>query len=330
MNRFGALLLAAALSVSASYAAEDCAPLKVLASVDMVPLKSGRIAVPVTVGGQPTYFILATAVPMSSIREQIVAQNHYTSEHSAVKFVDLAGNTSDKLAVVPSFGLGRLSTGSTSLVMTEGNGLPLPDGSVTAGVLGADFLRGYDVDLDFGGNKLNLISRDRCDVDPVYWKSATMAKLPMTVTDKNKISFVMELDGHRLDTVLNTGVPMSTLNLRVARAVFDIDNDSPGNRPEGRLNKDTPLFSHRFQSLSAGDLKIENPRLVLLPPLADQKIRHLEFVTAVHFMPINQQPDLVLGMAELRHLHLYIDYHHQTLYMTPATPGGDMPGKSPN
>jgi len=41
---------------------------------------------------------------------------------------------------------------------------------------------------------------------------------------------------------------------------------------------------------------------------------------SMHRIPLKQQPDLVLGLRELRQLHIYIDYHHQTLYLTQATP----------
>jgi hypothetical protein len=320
MHRFAVLVCAAVLSVSSAFAAEECPPLKLVASVGMLPLKSGRVAIPVKVAGEEQYFVLATAVPMTSINRRYAEAKGFPREHSNVKFVDLGGEVADKLATVPSFGLGRLMAGSTSLVLTEGGGQPLPDGGFTAGVLGADFLRGYDVELDFGSLKLNLISRQHCNNEPVYWDSATMAKLEITVTDTDKISFPMELDGHRMQTVLNTGIPMSTLNMRVAKEVFGLDAGSAGNRPEGWLNKDTQLFSHQFQSLGAEGLKIDNPRIVLLPDLADQKIRHLQVMQSMHRIPLKQQPDLVLGLRELRQLHIYIDYHHQTLYLTQATP----------
>ncbi|MDE1986531.1 MAG: aspartyl protease family protein [Alphaproteobacteria bacterium] len=302
-----------------------------MASVDMVPLKNGRVMVPVNVAGREVYFVLATAVPMTSIDAALVDQLNVPREHSRVKFVGLSGEVSDTLATVPTFGIGRLKAESVELLVTDSHrnkaAMAEAGGLVPSGALGADFLRAYDVDLDFGANKLNLISRDHCEGNVVYWKSERLAKLPMLVMDNDKIAFSMNLDGHDLETILNTGVPMSTINMRTAKTLYDVDNDSPGNKVEGKLGDGTVLYSHVFKTLSAEGLAISNPKIVLMPNRAEQTIQHMRHGWRGPLLAPagQQQPDLVLGMAELRHLHVYIDYHYQTIYLTPADAGSSAP-----
>ncbi len=302
-------------------AGEQCPPLRVAASVAMITMPSGRVVVPMNVAGETHYFWISTATPYSSITASVAKAHQFPSEHSNIKFVDLNGQIYDKMTTVPSFGIGRLLSGSTRLLMIE-HDFPTANGITPDGTLGADFLRAYDVELDFGANKLNLISREHCDKEPVYWPSQTIARLPMLVTDSNKIAFKMTLDGHELQTILSTDMPGSTLKLSIAKSVFDVDNNSPDNKVVGKLADGTPLIAHRFQSLTVDGLVIANPVLVLMPSQADAEIEHLRNAhrgAGQTPLMLPQQPDLVLGMAELRHLHVYIDYHHQMVYLTPAS-----------
>lgn len=307
----------------------NCPPLHISASVDMITMPSGRVVVPVIVAGETHYFWVSTATPYSAIAASVAKAHNFPRQHSNVKFVDLSGDLYDKMTTVPSFGIGHLLAGNTRLLMIDRDS-PTMNGITPDGTLGADFLRAYDVELDFGAHKLNLISREHCDELPVYWPSQTMAKLPMLVTDQDKITFKMTLDGHELQTILNTAIPGSTLRLSTAKLAYGIDNDSPGNKQVGKLADGTPLFAHRFQSLTADGLTIANPLVVLMPSQADDKIEHLRNIHgAGGSVYVHQQTDLVLGMAELRHLHVYIDYHHQVVYLTPASSPASAPAAPP-
>ena len=322
-----AVLAAAFFCASSALAADQCPPLKIKASVDIVPLKNGRFMIPVSVAGHPAYFVVATANPLSSISSAVAEEYKFPREHSHVNFVGLAGQVSDKLATLPTFGIGNLKAEHVRLLMVDSGDHPAPqDGAmVPSGMLGAEFLRAYDVDLDFGANKMNLISREHCAGNVLYWNSERLATLPMSVDNDGKIRFKMTLDGHELDAVLNTAIPMSTIRMNTAHNLYDVDNDTAGNQREGALENGTPLYSHTFKSLAFEGLSISNPKLVLMPSLADAKIRHLEARGNPLKLVLPVQPQLVLGMAELRKLHVYIDYHNQTIYFTPATPGGDQP-----
>jgi len=321
MKRFAIWTCAALGTFMVPVSAETCAPLKIVASVD-ITMARGQALVPVTVAGEPLYFTIATAVPYSSISESFVVDHHFPAHHSNITFVGTSGDVMNKITTVPSFAMGRLQSDHFDLLESEMP--PVPPGEIgSQGMIGADILRGYDVELNFAAGKMNLISRDHCDAMPVYWPSATIAKLPMLVTDTNKITFKMTLDGHELQAVLNTAMAGSTIKASLAKTLFDVDNASPGNTQVHPMRDGTPLYVHKFGKMSIEGLDITNPTLLLLPSKADEEIAHLRHMHAgaAHLnMDPKQQADLVLGMKELRQLHIYIDYHHQMVYFTPADP----------
>lgn len=303
--------------------AADCPPAHVLASLDLVPQKNGTFLIPVTLAGTPRYFSLGTASPMSTVTPALAAELGLTREHFGVTMINTAGHDTNRIATVPDFAVGNLKgTSEPFLIEPEpagGDEAGTADGPRRAGTLGADFLRAYDVDLDFAARKMNLISRDHCDGQILFWKSELMTKVPMSVTDDNKIFLEMTLDGHQLDTILSTNAARTSINLRVAKTVYDIGNDAPGNEPAGRLD-DTSLYAHRFGALAAGGLGVNNPEIVLLPDLVQDDARHLHPLRSNRRLNLREPrlPDLLLGMSTLGQLHLYIAYGERALYISPA------------
>jgi hypothetical protein len=311
-------------AIAAAHAA-DCPAPRILASVELIAQKNGTVLVPVTVAGTPRYFSLGTASPMSTITPALASELGLVREHSGVTMINTAGRDTNRIATAPDFAIGGLKGRNIPFfvepeppqeaVGNQGDAA----GPSRAGTLGEEFLRGYDVDLDFAAGRMNLISRDHCDGRILFWKSELMTKVPMSVTDDNKIFLEMTLDGHRLDTILSTNTAHTAINRKVAKTVYDVDGDAPGNEPAGRLN-DTPLYAHRFGSLAAGGLAVSNPRIVLLPDLVQDDARHLHPLRSNRRLDLREPrlPDLLLGMSTLSQLHLYIAYGERALYISPA------------
>ena len=317
--------LALALAGALPAWADDCKPPRIVASVDMVPQANGTVLVPVMVAGSPHYFRVGTAAPMSSVTAAFAQQMGLMREHSGITMINTAGRDTNRVATLPDFSIGALKPANVPAFIEP----DAPSGAlegVRAGTLGADILRAYDVDLDFGAHKMNLISRDHCDGQILFWKSELMTRVPMSIADDNKIVFPMTLDGHELQAVLSTGAANTSMSLKAAREHYDVGNDSAGNEPAGMLN-DQRLYAHRFKSLAAGGLAVGNPRIVLLPDLVEEDAHRLHPLRNSGLHPRLDQreahlPDLILGMSTLKQLHLYIAYAERALYISPvsATP----------
>lgn len=315
---FCAFACAALWSFVPSSADSACPPLKVMASVDLTMRPDGVALVPVVIDGQPEKLVLSTGSPVTSVNYQYAVDRKFERHYMRrMRFVNQAGQIGGQLVTLPTLGFGNLTAENVQVLVTPGSeNRAAPPPGAPVGYLGGDFLRPYDVDLDFAHGKMNLISRDHCEDRFLYWKANAVAKMPMIVADTNMIFFDMMLDGHNVHTLLNTADPRSSLRLDLARDTYGVDNDSADNKPMGTLGEGTKLYAHRFKVLTADGLVIANPELVLLPSLADETINGRRALWQPRKLDIHQQPDLELGMAELRHLHVYIDYHHQTIYLT--------------
>jgi len=308
--------------VAAAHAA-DCPPPRILASVELVRQKNGTVLVPVTVAGTARYFSLGTASPMSTITPALASELGLVREHSGVTMINTAGRDTNRIATAPDFAIGGLKGSNIPFFVEPSQEAAGIQGDAAgpsrAGTLGEEFLRGYDVDLDFAAGRMNLISREHCDGRILFWKSELMTKVPMSVTDDNKIFLEMTLDGHRLDAILSTNTAYTSINRKVAKTVYDVDSDAPGDEAAGQLN-DMPLHAHRFGSLAAGGLAVSNPRIVLLPDLVQDDARHLHPLRSNRRLNLREPrlPDLLLGMSTLSQLHLYIAYGERALYISPA------------
>lgn len=192
-----------------------------------------------------------------------------------------------------------------------------------AGTLGADLLRNYDVDIDFGAHRLNLFSQDHCPGKVVYWASANVAVVPMHVVNSGHIIVPVTLDAHQIDAVLDTGASYSMLTAEAAQDTFGLGPNSPDMIKTGDLRGplESGVYRHTFKSLGLQGLAIENPTLLIHENLV--KVSETRAASTGSRIPdtneSNGMTDLILGLNELHHLHLYIAYREQKLYISPAS-----------
>lgn len=302
----GACLLA---WTSAASAADECGPLKIISTVDLQTPSRGAARVPVTIDGQTFIFRLATDGAQSAISSAAADKLKLVRSRSNVGHLNTRGEYSNTVATAPDFQIGAARFGTVKLRLMIGDPPPgEPDGW-----LGNDLLRAFDVELDFAAHKMNLISQDRCRDHAVYWPSKTIAEVPMRVSDDNRIIFKMMLDGHEIDATIESGRARTTLTRPVAETVFGLTETSPGTAPLGEN------FHYRFGKMSLQGLVVLNPDIVIVPDAAARVPKHGRSHMQAE-MRVHQGPPLQIGLSTLRQLHVYIDYHNQTIYFTPANP----------
>lgn len=309
--RITALTIACTLAATAAALAEDqCPPLKRVASINLMLPRNGPALVPVSIGGQSLTFRLSTAAAQSAISTAAADRLQLARRNSAVTILNGRGDFSNTVAIASDFRIGTVRYGMVELrEMIEA-----PNPNAPQGALAADLLRNYDVDLDFGAAKLNLISRDHCPDKVVYWPSKMLARLPIRVSEDNHIIFKATLDGHEIDATIETAQARTVLTLPVARSVFGIDASSPGAQPVG---KNGDVFHRRFGTLAVEGLVVQNPDIIVVPDATENmRTRGLGKMNAAR--GLHQPPPLRLGMSTLRQLHVYIDYKNMALYITPA------------
>jgi hypothetical protein len=224
--------------------------------------------------------------------------------------VGVGGDVSNKLVHAPdlSFGIIQFHDATFNLIQ-DSRPLPLADNEI-AGTLGPSHLMTFDVDFDFNKGAFNLFAQDHCPGKAVYW-ARDYVSVPFTISGLSHIQFPMQLDGKPVTVTLDSGSPTSFLNFSDAKTLFGLDAKSPGvefvGYIGGRHDDDARVYRYRFKHLSMQGIDIRNPMILLIPDQISASTGD-----RVHL------DQMVLGLREMVHLHLYIAYGEHMLYATAA------------
>jgi predicted aspartyl protease len=295
-------------------AGETCKPLSGVAAVSLTPDQTRRPVIPVTIAGQERAMILDTGASFTSISPDAVEDLKLTKSTVGKTISDITGNHSSEAALMPTLQLGRLRAGNIKaiimphvLVQDESY-----QGRKVIGLFGSDFLRGFDVDLDFGSQQLRLFSPDHCPGKVVFWHPKMLSMIPIELNRDGDVTLKMKLDGQELTALLDTGSNLTSLNADTARRLFDLSPEGKGTVNGTALN----VSHHRFSSLAIEGLDISNPDIAITQDLAaDRQGARQQWYSRMHGEGAYQ---LLVGMHELSKLHIYIDYREKMLFISPA------------
>lgn len=310
---WASVFLAAA---AGSAAAQTCGPLQQIMSIP-ITVKNNRILVPVTLNGTEQMFLLDTAGAMSQVKPSLARELNLPTEESGVKLLDLYGNASVKIAKVALI-VGRLQDSNALLQVAPND---FGDGSYV-GILAADYLARFDVEIDPVGGKLNYFSPDHCPGKVVYWETPAIAVVPFRVRNSH-IMVSATLNGKDVRAIIDTGASTTLLRADEAKRLFDITIDTPGNTDVETLPGGQKQFRRVFQSLGLEGIAVGNPGVTVIPDLVGKNDPNNDFVTGTRVQRVNDtdrtDPPLIIGMNVLGRLRTYIAFKEGKLYVTPPT-----------
>jgi hypothetical protein len=317
------LLAAGALCRAGTPAsAEDCTLMKVT-TVPLTIDAEGRVNVPVGINGAERHFLLSTATGKSNIDAGVAdslqlhqwrikpSKEFYMAGAKALYFVD------------PPLDIGAAKINKQPLlVRPDSNHTPGIDG-----VLGADALDQFDLELNFAKPELTLFLRKHCSQQGVYW-TGSYARVPFNLSRNWHAVIAATLDGKQVYAALDTSRGHTILSAQTAQERFGLTQNSPAVEPvlpvlddpnvTGRL-----LFSHRFDLLDLGGVAVKHP-LIYIGTDDSKRAFNDDHATDVrqHDAKYTRNLDiqeLYIGMDVLRKLHLYIAYGEQAVYVSPAS-----------
>jgi predicted aspartyl protease len=299
--------------------APDCR-LKMLNSIAITLTPEGdRVLVPMTINGTDKMFLLDTGGAATQITPVAASDLKLMLVASDVKMLDLYGNPSTTAAKVDSLTLGRMHDKNAKLPILPST---FGDNPPFVGILAADYMAKYDVELDFTGGRMNYFSPDHCEGKVVYWPATAGTAVPIRFVDHHLTLQVM-LDGKTLKAEIDTGAANTTLSAAAAKQMFGVTADTPGDKTlyEDRGAK---AFEHVFQNLSFEGMAVNNPHIVVLPDKVGSRDVNNDFVTGSRVHRVDDvdssAPVMLIGMNVLRNLHLYIAFSESKIYITPASP----------
>ncbi|GAA0536770.1 putative aspartyl protease [Rhizomicrobium palustre] len=307
----------AALCFSAAEA-EDCKPLKMLASI---PLKTNddltRLYVPVEIAGKPTHMILDTGASSTVITKKIADDDGLLLTDAPIKLYGLTGRYTDKKATAP-LKLGRIAFDNVQFMVDPQEW----DSADVAGLLGANVLSLFDVSIDPANKKLDILSQEHCPHNVIYWPAAGYSEIPIERMDGHALTIEVKLDGKPILAQIDTGAPNSTIFINTAVKNYGVKPGDAETPKHGILNGDENLttYSHTFKTLDFDGVAVNNPQLRLIPDKISEPLTYIPTGSRIGQKLDGAKPEMLIGMNILRHMHLYIAYKENAIYFTPASP----------
>jgi hypothetical protein len=321
-----AALIATVGNTSSALAGAACSSPSLLASLSTIPDPSGRPMVMVLIDEKPVALRVATGAGLSSLTKRAVRDLRAPTASSRIRLIDGTGQVESLEARLPSLTLDNLKLGETVFMVLPGDDAASgPELDVFGGIFGSEMLPVVDFDFDFAANKINIFSQDHCVGNVVYWRppatAPAIAVVPMVLNDAGHITLRVELDGRRLNAMLDTGASATFLNLDLARRSFRVDLKAPDVEPAGEVTGgySANVYRRRFKTLTFDTVTIENPMITMFPDMMTGMASNAPRTGSL-FRTDRGLPDIILGMDTLSQLHVYVASRERKLYITAANP----------
>ena len=166
------------------------------------------------------------------------------------------------------------------------------------GVLGADSLSSFDVDLDLPGHRMALYEKQTCPGAAPAW-TEPYTRINAGRSRGDHLFFPVQLDGHRTDAFVDTGSQFTVLSTQAALALGVGATVLARDRVatvRGAAAEQLAAHVLRFSQLEIGTETIRNPEII---------------VTDVRL----SDADLVLGIDFLRPRRIWLSYGSQQIFI---------------
>jgi len=294
--------------------AQDCTPARLLSTLQMKDAEpeSNIRTVPVTLNGVTRQMVLDTGGAITQLSRDTIEELNLPLRRSSAAIYDINGRVSHHFAMVKELGFGDLRRSDAALMVWPEAARPY------AGELAQDLLQPYDVDVDFATGLLKMYAKGHCP-GPAGWSASARTSM------NNKgwhLHIPVTLDGHTYDAIFDTGSRHTIMRLPAAKRDFDLYPDSPGMTPYRAINGDPFLNGslHTFSKLSFAGITMDSPEILIVPDMMNRNADNSRIADhpAYRHNAGLVLPELSLGMDVLKHLHLFLSFGEQALYVAPA------------
>ncbi len=211
-------------------------------------------------------------------------------------------------------GIGGTIASDTVDVSLTASGVPLPNHGILVGslslpalgeveppdgLLGADILSNFELDLDLPNGLLHLYEKPSCEMDSPEW-GQPYATIEANRSLHDHLFFPVILDGTRLAAIIDSGTHDSLIDERAAKKAGLNDNNlkkDPTNMLRGLDAGTVPSRIHYFASLGVGDEILIRQRLG---------------VTALGL----NDADVILGVEYLRKHRVWFSYAAHQIFVS--------------
>ena len=182
------LLAAVPLTLLFSNAAfAQCGSLKLLEEVQMDSAGPGPSTVPVQINGVKQSLTFSTIGGATQISRDLAKSLNLEVTSGETGLFDNSGKPWHDRVMVNQFSVGRIQKTNMSMPIS-------PSNAVHGGLFSLNFMVPFDIDVDFGTDKLRFFSQDHCPGGVMYWQAPVSGVAPLTV-EPMRLTVPAMLDG---------------------------------------------------------------------------------------------------------------------------------------
>ncbi|MDE2582738.1 MAG: clan AA aspartic protease [Rhodospirillales bacterium] len=239
-----------------------------LSRLAVVPVSSqgGLLFVTVRIDGKPAHLVLDTGAQRSLLTEAAVRRLGLPSDPGhGTRTWGIGGPSSAPDAVVRRFTLGRVALNLPRITVGR---FQLAGLHGTAdGMLGADVLRLFGIDLDATTGRMVLYRNPACRLGRPPWAGPAV-DIPGVTGGSNRLRLPIAVNGVGGMATLDTGAQTTAVSLRLALRAGVTASSLAGDRyavARGAAPHPVRVRLQRFRSLQVGPWLARDPVLPILP-----------------------------------------------------------------
>ena len=268
-----------------------------------VPLRvvDGHLAAPVTIERQPATMLVDTGSERTLVTPGAAdAFGLQPDPHAQTRIIGTGGSVMAGHARLHSFGLGGMEMLDQSYAVES-----LPEsgaiGEELSGLIGADWLSDYDVDLDAAHRRMALYRSEGCAGDHLPWAGAHATE-PVRLYGRGLVLLKVMVDGVPVTALLDSGAQRSMISAEAA-ARAGVPEAATAHDPSGRSfgvdGRIAITRLHPFRSVAIGSERMSDMPLVVAP------------------LQGPSGAEMLLGLDWLARNRVWIDYRARTIAIQP-------------
>ncbi len=296
------LVCAGALALLAGCQVPAPEPCKVALATDLpLTLRRGHILTPALLNGLPTIMVLDTGAQRTTLTTAATHRLDIATARAAGIATGIGGSRAMYVLQAKSFQIGRLTGKHLRLAVTD---MRLALGPTEAdGLLGADFLAAYDLDLDLAARQARLYRAVQGCATPATLLDGNLFVAPL-LGNSNEFDarpmVTVRISGKTLTALIDTGADHTVifrdaagrLGLRLQDLTADPQLHEAGIGPRTRN-----AVRHIMSPITVGEITVSNLPVAIL----DQ--------------PALGSTDMLLGLDFLARVHVWLSFSSRTLVM---------------
>ena len=230
-----------------------------------IDIRSGLLTVPVSINGQQLRMIVDSGAERTTISEAASGRLNLPRDMARIHTATgIGGSVIGADGVVADFTLGNVRLPPVDRVAIGRFGF---NTDLADGLLGADILLAFDLDIDVPGKALTLYRVRRCLNNYPPWQEPFLA-IDGVTQQKDRLLIPFSLDGVPGRAILDTGAAVSTIGVRMAQRMGLTNEKMSLDRQVVVLGAGAGSVTaryHWFRELRVGPATIQGLMLTVLP-----------------------------------------------------------------